>query len=246
MIRKLVYLFVIFIVLLQCNANGQGTGLYFNTLNQNSNRLQGKLQGEIYYLNVVRNSNYFLQTDWEEGTITLNDGDFFEGLKMRYMTFGDELVVYNDNNLALFIVDKSTVKQFTFKTPSGLDDFKERKFINLDSLVLIQNKTFFEELYSGSVKLLAFHQVEVTKVKPFTDANGRLRDTEYNLETKYYFLSGNFSLERIKLRTHYLTKLFPENKKEVRAQLRKFRIRVTDERSAIQAFKLLDESGVLE
>lgn len=246
MIKKVKYLLFVFVIFLQSIANGQGTGLYLNTLNQNSNRLQGKLQGEIYYLNVDKNSNYFLQPDWEEGTITLNDGDVFEGLKMRYMAYGDKLVVYNDNNRALFIVDKSTVKHCTFKTRVGLDVFKERKFINIDSIYLTQNKTFFEELYSGSAKLLAFHQVEMLKVKPYTNANGRLSDTEYNLESKYYFLSENNPLEKIQLRTKQIINLFPENKKEVRGQLRKSRIRVTDESSAIQAFKLLDDSGLLK
>lgn len=246
MIERLKYLVILFVVLFQSNAIAQSAGLFYTTLNENSNRLQGKLQGEIYYLNVMNNSNYFLQPDWEEGSIKLNDGDLFEGLKMRYMAFGDELVVYNENNRALFIVDKSTVKQFTFNNSSSKQGFKQRKFINLDSLKDTQNKTFFEELYSGSLQLLAFHRIEMKKVRPYTDVSGRLADTEYNLETKYYISSEDNSLERIQLKVSYIGKLFPENKKEIRQQLRKSRINIKDEKSAIQAFKILDESGLLK
>jgi hypothetical protein len=246
MTERLKYLVILFIVLIQSNAIAQNAGLFYTDLNQNSNRLQGKLQGEIYYLNVISNANYFLQSDWLEGAITLYDGDIFEGLKMRYLAYGDELVVYNENNRALFIVDKSTVKQFTVIDSELSQSSKQRKFINLDSLKIAQNKTFFEELYSGSLQLLAFHRIEMKKVRPYTDVSGRLADTEYLLDTKYYVLAGDKSLERIQLKANYIAKLFPENKKEIRQQLRKSRINIKDEKTAIQAFRVLDDSGLLK
>jgi hypothetical protein len=83
----------------------------------------------------------FYKKDWVEGTITLKDGDVFEGVRMRYMAFGDELVAYNSNIHALFIVDKNTVKQFTIKTPLSSGSFAERKFINLDSLNVFLDRT---------------------------------------------------------------------------------------------------------
>lgn len=245
MIRTIKYLVILFVVSFQMGAGAQNSSLYIKNLNQKSNRLQGKLQGEIYHLNVIRNANYFLQKDWVEGTIVLKDGDLFEGIRMRYMAYGDELVAYNDNNYSLFIVDKSTVKQFTLKESSGYSGFIQRKFITLDSLYLHQSKTYFEELFSGSVKLLAFHLIEETTVRPYKDAYGNLSDTEFNSETLYYILSDNKGLSKIKLRNRSLIKLYPEYKKEIRKQLRKNRINIYNESSAIQACDVLDETGLL-
>jgi len=240
------YMIFLFILLLQGVASAQYSGLYGENLNQNSNRLQGKLTGEVYYLSLTSNASYFLQKDWVEGTITLKDGDVFEGMRLRYMAYGDELVVYNDNIKALFIVDKNTVKQFTFKTPLSSGNFAERKFINLDSTGVFLDKTYFEELYSGTVQLLVFHQIEERKISPYIDSSGKLNDTDFRLKTIYYQYSKVNGLTRFQLKNRSLFTLFPENKKEIRKLLRKNKIDITDESSAVQAFDLLDANGFLK
>jgi hypothetical protein len=240
------YMIILFILLLQWVASAQYSGLNNENLNHNSNRLQGKLTGQVYYLSLTSNANYFLQQDWVEGTITLKDGDVFEGLRMRYMAYGDELIAYNSNISALFIVDKNTVKQFTFKTLLSSGNFAERKFINLDSLDVFLDRTYFEELYSGTVKLLVFYQIEETKISPYVDRSGKMSDTEFKLKTIYYLLTDSIGLTRIQLKNRSLFTLYPENKKEIRRLLRQNRIAIVDEHSAIQVFKLLDENGYLK
>lgn len=240
------YMIFLFILLLQGAASAQYSGLYSENLNQNSNRLQGKLTGEVFYLSLIGNANHFLQKDWVEGTITLKDGDVFEGVRMRYMAYGDELVAYNSNIHALFIVDKNTVKQFTFKSPSGSGSFYERKFINLDSIDIFLNRNYFEELYSGTLKLLVFYQIEESKISPFIDSSGKLSDTEFRLKTMYYLLFKVNGLTRFQLKNRSFFTLFPENKKEVRKLFRRNKINIIDESSAIQAFELLDTNGFLK
>ena len=241
MIKK--YILFIFIVSTQINAGAQIRSLYNSNLNQNSNRLQGKLSGELYYVNSVSNTNYFLQPEWIEGTITLKDGDIFKGIKLRYMAFGDELVAYNSNMHFLFIVDKSTVKQFTFLDKVQGSVLTERKFVNLDSLNLPLNKCYFEELYSGTAKFFSFHQIEEEKVSPYTDINGKMYDVEFRLKTTYYILSDLSGFSRIQLKKRSLYSFYPENKKEIKKLLRKSRVNFSDEYSAIQALKLLDSAG---
>jgi hypothetical protein len=240
------YMVLSLILLLHAVATAQNSGLYSRNLSGNSNRLQGKLTGEVFFLSLNSNSSHFLQQDWVEGTITLKDGDVFEGVRMRYKAVDDELVAYNSNIQTLFIVDKNTVKQFTYKVPSGSGTFTERKFVNLDSIDTYLNRTFFEELYAGSAKLFAFYQIEEIKVSPYTDNTGKMRDTEFRLKTIYYMLSNKLGLTRIQLKNRSLFTLYPENKKEIRKILRKSRITITDEHSAIQAFNLLDENGFLK
>lgn len=240
------YMVLVLILLLHGVATAQDSGLYNSGFSGNSNRLQGKLTGEVFFLSLNSNSSHFLQQEWVEGTITLKDGDVFEGVRMRYKAIDDELVAYNSNIQTLFIVDKNTVKQFTYKVPSESGNFTERKFVNLDSLDTYLGRTFFEELYSGSAKLFAFYQIEEIKVSPYNDNSGKIRDTEFRLKTIYYLLTDSIGLTRIQLKNRSLFTLYPENKKEIRRLLRKNRISIVDEHSAIQAFKLLDESGYLK
>jgi hypothetical protein len=241
MIKK--YIVFILAVFVQLSAGAQVRGLYNGNLNQNSNRLQGKLMGEIYYLNPVSNANYFLQPDWKDGVITLKDGDVFDSIRMRYMAFGDELVAYNNNIHSLFIVDKNTVKQFTFREHIKGEVFAERKFVNLDFLGLPLNRIYFEELYSGTAKLFSFHHIEEEKVSPYIDLNGKMYDVEFRLKTTYYILSDSIGFTRIQLKKRSFYSLFPENRKEIKKILRKNRINITNQVSAIEALKILDEAG---
>jgi len=241
MIKK--YLVYILMAFMQMNAGAQIRNLYNNNLNQDSNRMQGKLAGEIYYLNPVSNANYFLQPDWTIGTVMLKDGDVFEGIRMRYMAFGDELVAYNNNMRCLFIIDKNTVRQFTFREHIEAEVFAERKFVNLDSLDLPLNRSYFEELYTGTGKLFSFHQIEEEKVSPYTGQNGKMYDVEFRLKTTYYILTDFIGFSKIQLKKRSLYSVYPENKKEIKKLFRKNKINIIDQNSAIEALKILDEAG---
>ena len=48
MIKKYIFLLL---VVVSFSVTGQNTGFYWNNLKESSNRLQGKIMGEIYYLN---------------------------------------------------------------------------------------------------------------------------------------------------------------------------------------------------
>lgn len=243
MIQTLKSILVACIVLFSFNGTAQILNSW-PTYNQSSNRLEGKLQGEIYYMSSLANNNFFLQKDWVTGSITLTDGDVFENVKLRYMAFGDELVAYNDNARTLFIVEKNTVKEYTFKS-SGIGLNVQRRFVNLDSLNLVGGKSYFEELYTGGAKLLAYHFVNAVKVTPYTDNTGIMRDTEYKAAVNYFLFTNKNELFRIQRKKASFYKIYPENKKEIRKLFRKNRISLIDQNSLIQAINLLDEAGIL-
>ncbi|GEM_PF-710086 len=246
MIKRLKYLWLLGLMLFCTIIQAQETGLYYNALNSNSNRLSGKLQGEIYYINVISSVNYFLQPDWEKGEIRLKDGDVFGEVQMKYNAYDDELVAYNENNKTLFIVDKNTVQEFIFYPEPGQVGSRIRKFVNLDSLQLNNDRTFFEQLYLGSAMLLAFHKVEMKKTRLYTDSTGKLTDTEYEHKISYYYYSPQKGMVKIKLKNHSIQQIFPEQKKEIRKNLRKAKININNEGTAIHAFEVLDKSGFLK
>lgn len=239
------YILAFFMVLIQFFGTAQNHGLLTSDLSEKSNRLQGKLRGEIFYLNPLSNANYFLQKEWENGTIILKDGDVFENMRMRYMAFGDELVAYNNNTRSLFVVDKNTVGGFIFYSPSEIANLAGQEFVNLDSLNPPPFKSYFQKLYWGRGKLLCFYQIEINKVSPYTGADGKMYDAEYRLRNLYYILTENNDFFKIQLKNRSLYTLFPENKRAIKKLFRKNRINISNENSAIQAVKLLDAEGFL-
>lgn len=236
-----IYLFTAFVILFNLGVNAQKTGFYWNDLNAGSNRLQGKLRGEIYRISAVSNDLFFLQKEWKDASITLMDGDVFENVRLRYLAYGDEIIAYNDNVRTLFKIDKETVKEFSYKN-EGTNE--EIKFIKFCSPGVAKGCKYYQELYSGNSKLLAFHYVEEIKVNPYTDKSGILRDSEFKLNTSYFLSNDTHNLLKIQRKRRSFVKNFPEHKKEIKRILRKNKVYITNHNSLIQAFTLFDDVGI--
>ncbi len=243
MIKK-IYLFILLLAFFSFQAKSQGIRFYWNNLNESSNRLQGKLMGENYYISSLANSNYFLQKDWVDATIELVDGDIFDNVKVRYLAFGDELIAYNDKIRSLYIVDKNIVKQFTIQAISNNGDIKDQKFIKLFYDRIAGGDRYFEELYSGTRSLLAFHHIEEVKVSPFTDKMGVMRDSEFRLNVTYYIYSTNNIFLKLQKKKRSFMKILPGHKKEIRKIFHQNKIILLDENSMVQAFTLLDKADL--
>ena len=65
-------------------------------------------------------------------------------------------------------------------------------------------------------------------------------DTEFRLKTMYYIMSKDNRVEKIQFNNRSFYNIYPEHKKEIKKILRKNKINVTDESSAVQAVKTLD------
>lgn len=219
-------------------AVAQNFEFHWKQLNESSNRLQGKLTGTVYVLTPKSNSNYFLHNDWFDGSITFEDGDVFEDLKLRFQAFDNELVVYNNNLRNLFVVDKEKVKSFTVKTPA-----KNQKFVKYFFDGYPKGNRYFEVLYDGQRKLLAYHEILAEKTRPYVDQFGIMKDIYFRLNTDYYMYSAETGFQRIRLRRASLLNNFPENKREIRRLLRRYNVDVFEEKGMIRAFGILDESG---
>lgn len=235
----------LFFLLSVFTVSGQSSGFYWNHLNEDSNRLIGKLRGEIYYVTAISNQYFFLQMEWMEGIIELTDGDVYDNIMVRYNANDDELVAYNNQIRSLYIVDKDIVKKFSFKEILKNGDFKEREFIKLHYEALFGGDRFFERLYSGDRMLLAFHYVVEAKVRPYIDKLGAMRDTEYNLKVNYYMHDSKNGFKKIQPKRRSIIKAIPEHKKEIKKIIRQNNINLYNEYSLIQTFMLLDNAGLL-
>ncbi len=234
---------ILLAILFPLVTGAQENSTFKNNITPKTSQLNGKLIGERYYLTVMANSKFFLPDDWAEGSVTLTDGDYFEGVKLRYMAFGDQLVVYNKNIQVFFTIDHEIVRSFSFKTRIG----NTRKFINLGLHKNIsEDKNYFEVLYSGNNSLLAFHSVNELKVTPYMDNSGVIRDIEYRPELVYFALTKDNRLIKMQKSRRTFAVNFPKHKKEIRKTFRQKRLSALTEASFIHSFKVLDESGVLQ
>lgn len=224
-----------FIVL---TTSAQKPEFHWEQLNENSNRLKGKLSGTVFVLSSKSNSNYFLQNDWTDGSITLEDDDVYDSLKVRYNAFEDKLVVYNDNLRNLFAVDKEKVKSFTVETPAGNQNFVKYYYDGFP-----KGDRYFEVLYSGSRDFLTFREIVEEKSMPYVDKFGIMKDTRFTNKSTYYIFSRETGFQKIRLRRRSVLNIFPENKREIRRLLRRNKVNVFEEKGMIRAIELLDENG---
>lgn len=220
---------------------GQNANHYWNNVERNATGLEGKLTGVRYYITSIGNSNFFLQKDWTDGSILLEDNNRFEDLKMRYMAYGDELVVYNEKLRSLFIIDKETVKGFQFNSSLG-----EQNFVKLYFTGPSRGEKYFQLIYKGTHSLLVLHHIEEVKTSPYNDRQGILRDTEFSLDAKYYMYSEDVGFIRLQNKRRSFLRTFPENKKEIKKLFRSNGLNFFDENGMVQAFKLLDQAEILK
>jgi hypothetical protein len=210
----------------------------WGALNQQSNRLPGKLSGTIYHLPAEESKLHFYHAGWPEGSILLEDGDLYEDLHMQYLAFGDELVVYNSNLKQLFIVDKEKVAGFTVHLPQGKQEFIKMYFNGLRA-----GDRYFEKIYDGKCKLLVFHSVDKVRTSIYKDNAGRLRDTNLKQYTTYYFYSPATGFKRLQPRRSSVLNLFPEKKEEARKILRENNLYRLTEKEMVKVFNLLEKEG---
>lgn len=211
----------------------------WQALNQQSNRLNGKLSGKIYYLPPEGNSRHFYQEGWPEGSILLEDGDVFEDVRLRYLAYGDELVAYNSTLSQLFIVDKEKVAGFNVKLPRG-----NQEFIKLYFNGFMEGERYFEKLYDGKRMLLAFHSIDEVKTGIYNDSAGRRKHSVLKLNTVYYMYSKESGFKKMQPKRSSFLSLFPERKKEIRRIFRKNNFYRLTGKDMVRAFTLLEEAGI--
>ncbi|MEN8117821.1 MAG: hypothetical protein ABFS16_12620 [Bacteroidota bacterium] len=231
---------ILFLLLTSVFAAGQNSGVYWDNLDLNSNRLQGKIMGEVYFITPEANNYFFLHRDWLPGKVVLTDGDEYRNIYLRYLALYDELIAYNENINVMYKIDKELVKSFVFAHDGTLI-----KFIRLPFKSYNSPYRFFHELYAGSQLLLAYHYVSEVRISPYKDKYGIMRDTEFRQNTDYYMYSGESGFKKLQPKRRAYIKAFPEHKKEIKKIFRKNRLVIVDEASMIQAFMMLDENGLL-
>ncbi len=234
------YITGIFGLLFCYSVGAQSLGFSTTGLSASSNRLEAKFMGKVFYINAFVNTYFLYPKDWVEGDVVFENGDKYENRKLRYHAKSNELIAYNENTSGLFEVEKAQVDYFTLAM-----DGIEKKYVKLYPKGEEKDGKYYQELYSGTQKLLALLFIYEHKVSPYTDDLGIMRDVEFDLRTDYYRYSGKDGLQKMGLRRRALLHAFPEHKRELKKLLREFRISPTTPEAMAKIYKLMDERGML-
>lgn len=233
------YIITLVLAAFSCYVQAQISGLDYKMLNASSNRMEGKLKGDVYYISAEANSYHFL-TGWSIGKIFLEDNDIFEDAELRFLISENELIFYNKRLRSLYKIDKEIVYKFMLNDRGQTRIFEKLYFDGMNS-----GQRFFEILYQGEKTLLANHSIDEIKVRPYNDSNGVLRDTEFRKKTTYYLFSEDSAFEKITPKRRSFYRLFAKQKKEIRKIFRRNGISFQSQNDLIQAVALLENNGIL-
>lgn len=182
----------------------------------------------------------FLTDGWVNGKIEFTDGGVADSLFLRYSSFKDELLYYNENVASQIVIDKVSIKGFSFTgTDGNIRIFRKQYYDGY-----MKGDRFFEVLSDGDIALLVYRKMSLSSTTAYKDESNILKNMAYVSTYQYYFYSPEkgYSLVRLN-RNAFLTKFSEADQKQVKKILRKNRVRIADEESLILAWKIVEREG---
>jgi hypothetical protein len=183
----------------------------------------------------------YLTESFCRGQIEFITGEISDSIDMRYSSFKDEIIYYNDKIGAQIKVDKATIAGFKFTDNLGLvRNFRKQEFDNNQ-----KEQRYFEIISPGETSLLCFRKVTLSQVSSYIGESGQLKNMEYFLNYTYYFYSASKGYTSVRLnKASFLSKFSKESEKPLRKLLRKNRISVlNNEPDLVRAWELAKENG---
>ena len=179
----------------------------------------------------------YLTDKFVVGEIEFLDGTKIGNLGLRYSTYQDVLIYYNTVISAQIIIDKISLRGFSFTDEKGEQRVFHRQYYN----GLLHEERFFEVLSNGKVSLLVYRKVDLETC-----------DTSYNKfgiafqpSFYYYIYSAGKGYSPIKMnRSSLLSKFNKPNQKQVKKILRKNKLLIEDEHSFVVAWNLIKDKEI--
>jgi hypothetical protein len=199
-----------------------------------------KIRGTRYVPYHVFQGLPFLTNTWVLGKIELTDGVGIDSLSLRYSSYEDQLLYYNNSNGAQIEIDKSSLNGFAFKDADGKSHVFRKQYYDKPE----KGERFFEVLSGGETDLLAYRKVNLNMVSAYKDEQGVLKNMAYVNEYCYYLYSPQKGYVPVKMNHEVLMSKFDKiSRTQIRKLLRKHRISVNDEESFVRAWSLIEKEG---
>jgi len=171
------------------------------------------------------------------GEIEFLDGTKVRNLGLRYSSYRDEIIYYNTDLSAQIIIDKISLKGFSFTDEQGIKRIFRRQYYDGS----FKGEHFFEVLSDGIISLLAYREVDLGQCDPSYSKLGLAYQQSYS----YYMYSADKGYSPLRLnRNSLLLKFDKPNQKLVKKILRKNRVVIEDEASFVLAWNVIKENGI--
>lgn len=182
----------------------------------------------------------FLSNTWVPGKIEFSDGEIADSLYLRYSSYKDEVVYYNKAITSQIVIDKASLKGFSFTDTDGTIRVFRKIFYD----GFLKGDRYFEVLSEGETDLLAFRKVSLNETSPYKDKNEILKNMIYDSAYQFYFYSPEKGFTSVRLNWISLIAKFDKlSQKPIKKLLRKNRIKISGEKSFIHAWKVIEKEG---
>ena len=200
-----------------------------------------KIRGSRLIPYLTLNGNPYLTDKFVTGEIEFADGEKITNLSLRYSTFQDEVIYYNNVLTARIIIDKRSLHSFSFIDADGrLRRFRQQYYNGF----LPENR-YFEVLSEGDFSLLAFRKVIMQTCPVYTDLSGSPKNMEYQKSYTYFIYNPKTGYEQIKIgKNSLLSKFDKSNQKLVKKILRSNKVVIKDESDFIKAWNMIRKNGI--
>lgn len=179
----------------------------------------------------------YLNVKFLIGEIEFLDGTKVSNIGLRYSSYRDEVIYYNSYLLAQVVIDKISLKGFSFTDEKGDKRIFRRQ--NYDGY--LPGERYFEVLSDGEISLLAYRKAVLTTCDPSYSKLGLAYQTSFS----YYMYAAGKGYSLLKLnRNSLLSKFDKPNQKLVKKVLRKNGVMISDESSFVLAWNLIKENGI--
>lgn len=179
----------------------------------------------------------FLNDKFLLGEIEFLDGTKTGNLGINYGTYRDELIYYNTAISTQIVIDKNSIKGFSFTDKKG----DKRIFKRLYFTGSFKGDCYFEVLSEGKISLLVYRKVNLEASDTYYSKSGMAYLPSYT----YYLYSPESGFLPINInRSSLLSKFTKPNQKLVKKLLRKNGVYIADEPSFVKAWGLIIEKGL--
>lgn len=200
-----------------------------------------KIRGSRFIMYFSCNGNPFLTDKFVIGEIELTDGVKIGNLNLRYSTWQDELIYFNSALSAQIIIDKNSIKGFSFIDASGQKRSFRQQYFN----GFLPGYRYFELLSECDISLLAFRKAGLHACAVYTDISGVVKNVEYQNDYTYYLYNPKKGYEQIRIGKNSLLSKFDKHAhKLIKRILRQNMVQIVDEQSFVKAWNLICKNGV--
>ena len=185
--------------------------------------------------------NPYLTEKFLNGAIEFNDGEKIQDVGLRYSCYRDELVYFNKAISTQIVMDKISLKAFSFVDENGMPRVFCKQFYD----GFMSGFRFFEVLSEGEPSLLVYRKVGLLVCDVYLDDSGKQKNMSYQKDYSYFFYSPDKGYTFVRInKSSLLSKFGKTDQILVKKILRKNRVTISDENSFVRAWNLIKENGI--